>query len=376
MLGEDLKRNNFLIYIIDPIENHIFNGSLNLSDYGIEQRLFDTCEMAFESIKDDIPGMIIIDYQYYTSQNSQFCDLLRNSPETKNIPIIFTSENANTENVINSFEIGGSDYLLKPVSSAIILAKVKTHLKLNRYRDEINSKNLELEKLNNEKNEIIGMTAHDLKNPIFNISMLAKVIKNDMDLSRDEEEEFCQDIIESADRMLELIANLLDLNKIEQGQFVPEYSEIDVVPLIKNVIYGFSDWTNGKNITIDQHLKDGCLIESDQNAVIQIIDNILSNAIKYSPVGKTVSVSTYCLDNYFHAEISDQGPGISPEDQKKLFKKFARLSAKPTANENSTGLGLSIARKYADIINAEIICRSAIGTGTSFVIKFPVKQPA
>ncbi len=101
------------------------------------------------------------------------------------------------------------------------------------------------------------------------------------------------------------------------------------------------------------------------------MDNLVSNAVKYSPNGKNVYVRVYQMDRRVRAEVKDEGPGISAEDQKRLFGKFARLSARPTAGEHSTGLGLAIVKRLVESMHGEVWCESHLGSGAAFLVELP-----
>jgi signal transduction histidine kinase len=108
----------------------------------------------------------------------------------------------------------------------------------------------------------------------------------------------------------------------------------------------------------------------DPGVILQILENLVSNAVKYSPPGKEIFVRLKKLPNGVRVEVQDQGPGLSSEDQKKLFGKFARLSAKPTGGEHSTGLGLSIVKKMVEAMNGKVWCESEFGQGATFIVEF------
>ena len=114
----------------------------------------------------------------------------------------------------------------------------------------------------------------------------------------------------------------------------------------------------------------------DTSVAVQVLENLVSNAVKYSPPGKDIFVRLQKRAEAVRVEVQDQGPGLSAEDQKKLFGKFARLSAKPTGGEHSTGLGLSIVKKMVEAMNGQVWCESELGRGATFTVEFPAATPA
>jgi len=140
---------------------------------------------------------------------------------------------------------------------------------------------------------------------------------------------------------------------------------------VKPLLVNYTLTASQKNIEIRSTLpSDGAFAEVDNSFVSQVYENLLSNAIKFSPPDKQIFVTLTLINNTWRFEIKDQGPGISEADQQKLFVKFQKLSAKPTGNETSTGLGLSIVKKYVDAMNGKIWCESQINQGASFMVEF------
>jgi signal transduction histidine kinase len=168
-----------------------------------------------------------------------------------------------------------------------------------------------------------------------------------------------------------IIKNMLDINAIEEGRLNLHFEEFDIKLLLKKIIDEFTIAASQKEIKINFESNDDKVIfKTDGSSLTEIIENLLSNAIKYSPNGKTVHVK--CFKKNYNAviEIIDEGLGFTEEDKKSVFHKFARLSAKPTGGEHSTGLGLSIVKKLTDILGGEVTFESEPGKGSTFRLTF------
>lgn len=329
-------------------------------------------ESVLEILEKKPPDLILLSNSINNLTGLELCRKIQEKPETKNIPIIFLVSKINPDEISTAFDAGVVDYIIKPFNPIDISIRINTHLKLKHLRDQIVEKNKELLKLNSEKNELLGIAAHDLKNPINNISMLAKVMRDEKDLKSEEIQEFSQDIVDTSDRMLELISTLLDLNKIEQGEMKLKPELVDVNEVITLLITSYKDRAAKKDITI--HFRTSqkhSYINSDRNAFIQILDNLISNAIKFTPYEKNIYIKLKDKHEYIHVEVIDEGPGMNEDDKKKLFGKFAKLSAKPTGDETSTGLGLSIVKKYIDMMDGTVWCDSEPGEGATFIFEIP-----
>ena len=238
---------------------------------------------------------------------------------------------------------------------------------------EMETLNESLRELNNEKNEFLGIVAHDLKNPLSNISMLAKVLRQGaQNLKPEEIEEFSGDIQTASGRMFDLITNLLDVNAIENKAVRLTPIPFDLTEVAQYVVTDYRGRAEAKQISMRFEIPpDNTMVFADKSSTLQILDNLVSNAIKYSPPEKHIFLRVSKHENAVHFEVQDEGQGLTPEDKQKLFGKFARLSAQPTGGEHSTGLGLSIARKLAQAMNGDIWCESDFGQGAKFVVKLP-----
>lgn len=321
------------------------------------------------------PDLILLDTDTPGTKGFELCKEIKTKLQTPEIPIISITSKTNPDEMLNAYNAGANDYISKPLDPTELLVRVNTHIKLNKYKLEIEEKNKQLEKLNIEKNEFLGIAAHDLKNPIYSISMLAKVIKNEKSLTKEEIEEFASDIITTSERMLALISNLLDLNKIDLGQIVLKPEAINLKELLFSIIEIYKERANLKNIKIHFHSdNDTPTTISDRHALFQIFDNLISNAIKYSYHNKDIFINLQTNKTKYIISIEDQGQGIREEEMPKLFQKFSRLSSKPTGDEDSTGLGLSIVKRYVDMLNGQVYCKSIYGEGTTFYVELPIKN--
>jgi signal transduction histidine kinase/ligand-binding sensor domain-containing protein len=231
-----------------------------------------------------------------------------------------------------------------------------------------------LNQLNSEKNEFMGIAAHDLKNPLGAIRGYAEMLEEDAgSMPADEVVDTAGRIKKSANLMFDLVSNLLDVNRIEQGKMDLTLKPCDLWDTVRQAVEGYRPRALAKQIRLhfDEQNRPP-LVRADPSQLVQIMDNLVSNAVKYSPKGKTVYVRVHQLDGRVRAEVKDEGPGISAEDQKRLFGKFARLSARPTAGEHSTGLGLAIVKRLVESMQGKVWCESEAGKGAAFIVELPL----
>jgi signal transduction histidine kinase/ligand-binding sensor domain-containing protein len=231
--------------------------------------------------------------------------------------------------------------------------------------------NVSLAEMNTEKNEFLGIVSHDLKNPIGAVRGLADLIHSGFAEGK-QIQTISEQIVLTADRMLELVKNLLDVNQLEQGGMKFNNVSFDVAPMVEATLEQYQTAADAKNITLYFVAEAASTLAlADEQATTQIFDNIVSNAVKYSPHGKNVFIRLKSSHEAVRVEVQDEGQGISEDDMKKLFGKFARLSARPTGGEHSTGLGLSIVKKMVEAMNGKVWCESELGKGATFIVELP-----
>lgn len=253
------------------------------------------------------------------------------------------------------------------------IGRVRAYAKMVEALEALAVSNEQLVHLNNEKNEFLGIAAHDLKNPLTVIMGSAAIARTLED--RNEINGLLDDISEAAARMHDLTANLLDVNAIEHHGFDAPLEPCDLGALTAKSVEDNRSAAAKKKITLLVAVATELWAKADPAAIRQILDNLLSNALKFSGPLTTVYVSATREQNDIVIAVRDQGPGIGEADQKKLFQKFSRLSARPTGGESSTGLGLAIVKKLAEAMSGTVECRSSPGAGATFILRLPALPP-
>ncbi len=241
------------------------------------------------------------------------------------------------------------------------------------------AKNEELRKANEIKEDLMRIASHDLKNPLQNIMSISGLIKDAGGDVGSETEKYINAIHDSSKRMINLIDEYLVANRAGNSSTVPTLKSVAVNSLLIQLIQQYKINADRKNIKIHFTPTDEkYFIEADEMHAYQVLDNVLSNAIKYSPKGKNIWMTSDCGNvlssasdgKYIVINIRDEGPGFTEDDKIKMFGKSTRLSALPTDNENSTGNGLYISKKIVESMNGKIWCESSYGSGASFYVAF------
>ncbi len=261
-----------------------------------------------------------------------------------------------------------------------------TNAELSAANERLALQNLDLIALNEQKNEFLGIAAHDLRNPLANIMTVGSLLREDL---ANYEAELPPETVPlppsavwgtrtietSAAKMLHLVENLLDVNALERGAINLTLESVDIAQLAEASLERFRHAAQAKSITLQReimpHGKKEALALADRGYAEQVLENLVSNAIKYSPHGKGVMVRVNADNGIVRVEVQDEGPGLSESDKARLFGTFARLSALPTGGEQSTGLGLSIVKKLVESMKGRVWCESELGKGATFIVELP-----
>ncbi|MEO5510094.1 MAG: hybrid sensor histidine kinase/response regulator [Longimicrobiales bacterium] len=313
----------------------------------------------------------------------------RASSDTSHIPIIVLSSKEDPAVKSEAFAAGANDYLVKLPDRVELLARLRyhsdaylTHLQrddamraLRSSQHQLLGANTALAETNQKLNQFVGMAAHDLRNPLTVMIGFAKFLMMDPQAVNfsDRQARFIASMGSNAEFMLRLVNNLLDVSKIEAGEISLERQPTDLVQLIEQNVAVNRILTEDKNITFEFSApREVPPAYVDPDKIEQVLNNLLSNAAKFSAPHTTVVVTIAPLGRTIEVCVTDQGPGIPADELDKLFKPFSRTSVKPTSGEKSTGLGLLIAKQVVDAHGGTIRVESVVGTGTSFVVTLPV----
>ncbi len=244
--------------------------------------------------------------------------------------------------------------------------------KLSKQSEEIFLKNIALQNINEEKDNLMGIVAHDLRTPLANIDGLGHLIGEAGELNA-EQKEYLRIAQKVSRESIKLINDLLVLNRIESGTYEKTKETFSVGELVQAIMQANMPLAQAKQIKLElfeEYKKDG-ILKTDSPALRRILENLLSNAIKFSYPNSVVKLTVIDEPFYFEFKIKDEGPGINEEDQKKLFNKFTKLSNKPTSGESSSGLGLSIVKGLTEQLKGEIRVDTELGVGSTFHLIIP-----
>ncbi len=402
-----------------------------LEKYRFNVRLAKDGVEALEILKVHMPNLIISDIEMPRMDGFEFCRHIKNDPKLSHLPVIILTNLSDSMDVIKGIECGADSFLTKPCNTELLLNNINdvlanrrlhqegenlslefsfhgqhhllqvnqvqiTDLLLSTYANaiqknneleqayrkltiinqEIERKNEELQKLNHQKNFFLGMAAHDLRNPLTAIQGYSDILLEKLaSLDNPEITKMLKRIQKSSNSMLLMINELLDFTVIESGMVKLNLRDVDLEALIRDCIILNSVQADEKQISISFESDHSLpLIPCDSEKIEQVINNLLTNAIKYSHPHTHIHVSLSKSNDKALIVIKDQGVGIPPEEVERLFSPFSKTSAKTTKGEASTGLGLAIAKRIVNEQKGQIWAESEVNKGSTFYVSLPLND--
>jgi two-component system sensor histidine kinase/response regulator len=354
------------LLVVDDDEANIQGLRAMLGKLGFEIAPATSGPQALEHLAAHPPDLILLNLLMRGMDGFELCKRIQEKPAWADIPIIFFSANNDKELLVRALESGGADYLSQPFDKAELLSRIRTHLMLKTTRDH-------LKQLAREKEELLGMISHYLQNNLAGMNMSARLLLDHTYSKGDSKLRLMAENIWNSSNQMRLFIKALLANAAADRGFKINLESIDVSTAVLRCMRQYEDAARDKDIALHGvPLKESAFIYADPVALDQVCDNLISNAVKFSPPKKRISVTLQRSESYVECLFQDEGPGFTEADKARMFQRYARLTARPTGGEPSTGLGLSIAKKLVQAMNGELICQSTPGQGATFILRLPL----
>jgi len=350
----------------DPVNTAVVSGLLAAEGYELAEA--DSGESALTRCDDFKPDLVVMDVHLPGIDGFETCRRIQRRYGAESPPVIFITARNTDDDIIAGFEAGGVDYLTKPVSAREANVRIRTHL-ANRVLVRKLGQTL------NHKNQLLGMAAHDLRNPLSTIRGMAELLNEGaMGTLTAEQAEVISMFCDTSAHMLAMVNELLDVAVIEAGQLKLSPTHTDLAEVVaKSVHLNAINAARKKTVIQFEYKGPPAFAMIDAAKIRQVIDNLLGNAIKYSPLGSTITASVNQENDLITVAVSDQGPGIPEQERSRLFKAFSTLSVKSTAGEKSTGLGLAICRRIVEAHLGSIAAINLPERGCEFRFVIPIE---
>ena len=300
---------------------------------------------------DGPPDLILLDVMMPGMDGYEVCRRLKVAEPTRDIPVIFVTAKTEEQDETKGLELGAVDYITKPISPAIVKARVRTHLALLTQRQQIEESYVRLQELESLRDNLTGMIVHDMRSPLMAIMGGVQLLSEKLD-EADEDFQFATMATAAASELNEMVTSLLDISRMESGHMpleaIAEFEEIRLA-------------VTGESTPA----------AVDEKLLHRVFQNLLNNAIKFSPGGSTVLVTVARDGECVRVAVADSGPGISEEYREKIFEKFGQVEARKKSQKHFAGLGLTFCKLAVEAHGGQIGVDSEVGRGSTFWFTLP-----
>jgi two-component system, sensor histidine kinase and response regulator len=353
------------ILVVDDTPANLNILTTFLSERGHKVRPAINGELALKAVAKAQPDVILLDIQMPGLNGFEVCARLKADPETEAIPVIFISALDAIEDKVRAFEVGGVDYITKPFQVLEVLARVESQLR-------IQWQNRRIEALSAFKDDLIGIVSHDLKNPLNIILNYTNILQEDIADGAPIDPTILGRVERAGMTMLDLVRDLLDNARYER-RLPLRMTPTDLNPVVEEQVTAYELPASKKGIQLETALYPEPLVTNlDSRRFAQVVSNLISNAIKYSPEATTVAIRTFYDENWAFVQVQDAGYGIPAEDLPHVFEKFYRVQTQAHLSAEGTGLGLPIAKLIIEEHGGSLTAVSEYGKGSLFTIAIPL----
>jgi signal transduction histidine kinase len=371
-----------ILVVDDEPRNLQLLGTL-LRKGGYRVRFAGAGATCLASAREQAPDLILLDIMMPGMDGYEVCRALKEDPATRDIPVIFLTAKAQTEEVVDAFKAGGVDFVTKPFRARELLARVKTHVDLKNAREalqqangELVRVNAELSTMNNNQMRFFSMIAHDLRSPFSGLRMFPQMLATRFDhMSREEIIAIAEDVENHVDHVHHFLEELLEWCLLQMGELEIRCALFDAREIVQNVFGVAATAAANKDIRLVNNVAPALEGYGDRRMVQTILQNLVSNAIKFTPRGGQVTVHARPEKHALLIQVEDTGVGIPEHLQANLFQLGRRASTRGTEDERGTGFGLTLTKQFIEQHGGSIWLESEVDRGTTITFSLPY-EPA
>ncbi|MEB3212892.1 MAG: response regulator [Leptolyngbyaceae bacterium] len=334
-----------------------------LGQQGYQLHYVDSGEKAIASLDTIKPDLILLDIMMPNMNGMDVCQSIKAMPQGRAIPVIMVTALVSKVVLSQCMKLGADDFISKPINSLELRARVQSMLRIKQQHDDLQS----LLKL---RQDMVNIVVHDLRTPLGTIFFGLDTLTS-FECDRDQRQAILKNMQYAGQRLQALTDEMLLMAKLEDGKFFLEKSPVDITELISLILVGFEGVLDKKALTLIRELPDlGTCIYLDQAMIRRVIENLLANAVKFSPIEATIIIKVFHLESGdLQVTIADQGPGIPPDLRQKIFEKYE--IGTPMENVAQVGLGLAFCKMVVEAHGGTIRVEQNDPQGSIFEVTLP-----
>ena len=321
-------------------------------------------------------ALAILDVQMPSMNGFELAELMRGTERTRAIPIVFVSAAGRELNyAFRGYESGAVDFLYKPLDPQTVRSKVSVFVDLYRQRQELQLAQEQLQRAVRMRDDFLSLVSHELRNPLNSVYLQAQLRRRMFSGPTPPDNAAMLRMVERDERqirsMVRLLDDMLDVSRLRTGNLAMNPAPFDLAESTRAVVEAIEDQARAAGVAITLDAPASLPVHGDEFRIEQVVTNLLTNALRYGQ-GKPVAVAAGRRDGEAFVAVRDQGMGIAPEDQERIFGQFERTES--AASITGLGLGLYIARQIAQAHGGRLEVRSRVGEGAEFILSLPFPE--
>lgn len=322
-------------------------------------------------LEENIPDLILLDISMPDMDGFEVCQRLKANPRTEHIPVIFFTARTQPDEIVRGFELGGVDYITKPFNKAELIKRITTHVNLKRAMDTIQHQNEELNRLNEAKNKMLSIIAHDLRGPVGNFKEITDIMRVVKDQEGCLDELICL-LNESATSTYTLLENLLNWSLSQRNKILVKLRSFQMNECLDPIVDMYASEIKIKNIQV---VKDGnhkLAVMADYDMVSVVLRNLMGNAVKYAPGGGTITITMETRGNSVQTSVTNSGRGLSAQEIDMILDPLLFYSSHEGSNGGGSGLGTKLCIEFVRKNGGTLWIDSVEGESTTFHFTLPI----
>ena len=376
-IESQINRSDYKILIVDDVVSNVLLLKILLTNEKFQVCTASNGNMCIEMAKSEHPDLILLDVMMPELNGFDTAVILKKDPETLDIPIIFLTALNNPNDLVKGFQVGANDFLTKPFNKEELVMRVMHQIQLVAAKRIIVRQNEELKRTISNRDKMYSVIAHDLRSPMASIRMVLNLAVNVVSPETVGEEIF--GLLDKANRESEethdLLDNLLKWTKSQTGRLNVVYQDFDLEDVVPGAVDIFRIIAEMKKIDLKYIPSDEKLtVHGDNDMIKTVIRNFLSNAIKFTPEGKSIEVFCKREGDFARICVRDHGVGIAPERVDSIF--HTGETTYGTGGEEGSGLGLQLCQDFARKNGGDAQVESTLGEGSTFSFTIPLTKEA
>ncbi len=370
-----INRSDYKILIVDDVVSNVLLLKILLTNEKFQVCTANNGKACIEVTKRDKPDLILLDVMMPEMNGFDTAVVLKQDPETKDIPIIFLTALNSPSDLVHGFQVGGNDFLTKPFNKEELLMRVMHQIQLVEAKRIIVRQNEELRRTINNRDKMYSVIAHDLRSPMASIRMVLNLAVNVVSRETVGDEIF--ELLDKANRESEethdLLDNLLKWTKSQTGRLNVVYQDVELDDVVPGVVDIFRMIAEMKKIDLNYvPAQEKLVVHADNDMIKTVIRNFISNAIKFTPEGKSIEVYYEREGDFARISVCDHGVGIAADRVDSIFHKGETTYG--TGGEEGSGLGLQLCQDFARKNGGDAYVESVEGEGSIFSFTIPLKK--